>query len=195
MRKLVFFMAMALMAMVVGCRDAAKADSVGNANDPSEQTLQGGNDFTLRDAYNELAKMPKMRALAEDDSVPLYVDSASVDSMLSVLATGLSREEVYDNGREMFGILDRVGLQKMIVGGSNQYMAGFAYAEPLRDGRYGLLIAAACGEYGQIVVNYGITDKATVDAIQQSKLTLDMKEVVVSLKKNVNLINITIGGE
>lgn len=111
----------------------------------------------------------------------------------NVGATNLNREQIKNTGDAMLSILDRVPMEYIVNGATNNLAGGFVYANQLSKDKNEVLIVACSGEAGMYGATYGIANDSTVYAIRMAPLSMKGQMLTLTLEdtpdRQINLIN------
>ncbi|MCM1070439.1 MAG: hypothetical protein NC210_09090 [[Clostridium] fimetarium] len=138
---------------------------------------------TLKDAYAQLSQISGVT----EDTIPIIKFSKyEVKVENNVGATNLNREQIKNTGNAMLSILDRVPMEYIVNGATNNLAAGFVYANQLSEDKNEVLIVACSGEAGMYSASYGIANDSTVNALRMSPLSMQGQMFTLTLEDTPN---------
>lgn len=145
---------------------------------------------SLKDAYTQLSQIPGVT----EDTIPIIkFGKYEVKVENNVGATNLNREQIKNTGNAMLTILDRVPMEYIVNGATNNLAAGFVYANQLSTDKNEVLIVSCSGEAGMYGAAYGIANDSTVYALRMSPLSMQGQRFTLTLEdtpnRQINLIN------
>lgn len=152
-------------------------------------------EISVNKAYSELSALPEMSVhKAYGPELPI-TSTDILDSVTVVAAFNLDARKVKAAGDAMYRILDKLPMERMVIGANNQLVAGFVYAEPVATDRNEVIFVSASGYNGVVCAIHGFADDATVESIRQAPLTMQGPSMDIVLEDTanlrVNLFNIT----
>lgn len=83
---------------------------------------------SLKDAYTQLSQIS---GVTEDTIPTIKFGKHEITVENNVGTTNLNREQIKNTGNAMFSILDRVPMEYIVNGATNNLAAGFVYANQL----------------------------------------------------------------
>lgn len=162
MKKIFFSLLAALAITSTSCQQTANNSAPTGKCDTST--------ITLKEAFNNLAKLPNISITEPDYNLPVISDFVQDGTIAA--AYNLDASQIYDSATKAFTILNKGPLTSMINGGNNNNVAAFVYTEPNDKGSNDILIVAMSGLKGSIVFMYGTIDDTCKSAIQNAKLEM-----------------------
>ncbi len=145
---------------------------------------------SIKDAYIQLSQIS---GVTEDTIPVIKFGKYEVKVENNVGATNLDREQIKNTGDTMFSILDRVPMEYIVNGATNNLAAGFVYANQLSTDKNEVLIVACSGEAGMYYATYGIANDSTVYALRLCPLSMQGQRFTLTLEdtpdQQIHLIN------
>ncbi len=160
--KKIFFSLLAVLAMT-SCQQ-----TTGNTN--QDQSCTSASTISLKEAFDELSKIPNITVTTPDYNLPVISDF--VENGKIAAGYNLDAIQVREAGNQAYSILNRIPLTDMINGANNNYVAAFVYTQPNDHGSNDILIAAMSGLKGSLVFMYGTVNDSCRSAIQNAKVEM-----------------------
>ena len=140
-------------------------------------SLIGFSQTTLADAYTQLSKLSGMSV--EKVGKVTITPSTSLSNVKTASVT--VGEANVQNYRDKFvWMTENLPVRNMVIGANNMREMAAVYAAPAGNGLYNVLILKGNTLDGSFSVSYGQTNKAGVNAMQSSQVTMDSSELVLT---------------
>ena len=162
MKKIFFSLLAALDITATSCHHSASESA---ATDTCHTST-----ISLKDAFDELSKLPNISITAPDYNLPVISDFVENGNIAA--GYNLNASQIYESATKAFTILNKVPLTSMINGGNNNNVAAFVYTEPNDKESNDILIVAMSGLKGSLVFTYGTVNDICKSAIQNAKLEM-----------------------
>ena len=161
--KKIFFSLLAVLAITAtSCQQTASNSVATEKCDTSA--------ISLKDAFDELSKLPNITVTTPDYNLPVISDF--VENGTIAAGYNLNASQIYESATKAFTVLNKVPLTSMINGGNNNNVAAFVYTEPNDKGSNDILIVAMSGPKGSLAFMYGTVNDTCKSAIQNAKLEI-----------------------
>lgn len=161
--------------LLVSCTHTNQSQSV--AEDSKQEIA------SLKDAYTQLSLISGVT----EDTIPIIkFGKYEVRVENNVVAMNLDQKQIRNTGSAMLSILDRVPMEYIVNGATNNLAAGFVYANHLSKDKNEVLIVACSGEAGMFSATYGIANDSTVYALRMSPLSMQGQMFTLTLEDTPN---------
>ncbi|MDE5675845.1 MAG: hypothetical protein K2I44_10965 [Muribaculaceae bacterium] len=134
-------------------------------------------DTTLSEAYNALSNLSGM---SEKSASTLQITpNASIKNVkTSVVNTSSANAQEYRD--KFIYMMENLPVRDMVIGANNQRELAAVYSTPAGGGIYNVLIVTGNTLEGNFSVSYGQTNRAGINAIRNSQVSMDSQELVVT---------------
>lgn len=133
-------------------------------------------EVTLNDAYLSVADLPGMKLISE---LPVQITTTTdIQSVRTVAAT--SHENIDKLHSDFTEVIANIPEGELIQSNTVKPEFSTVFAEPTGSGQYNILILQGNDLTGVFTATYGNTDAAGLEAIKNSKVSLNGNDLVIT---------------
>jgi hypothetical protein len=138
-------------------------------------SLAGFSQITLIDAYSSLAQLPGMKS---SSAKTVQIDSSS--SITDATTATVKAKDVVNTRNQFYYMIESLPVRNVLVSANNQRELATVFAQPAGNGLYSVLVLTGSVQTGEYSATYGFTDKAGIDAIGNSQVSMDSQELSIT---------------